>query len=800
MTNTTSLALLMGTILAVPVGFARAAQDAAPPSDDADQILSLEEIIVTAQRQEQSLQETPVSVAGFTGKMLADIGVANVGNLALQSPSLSVKTDFGAANPNIYIRGVGIGDFNANVTGAVGVYNDEVYLSAAAGQLMQFYDVEQVEVLRGPQGTLYGRNTTGGAVKIASRKPTEELTIDALAEYGRFDEKRGQIGIGFGIVPGLLKARISGSMHKRDGYIRNTYDGSGPNPLNAPARVADIDSAAARIQFDFTPTDTSSFLFNFHYGESDTSGVRFNHRGLFDPEAFASGSIVLCVDTRLDKGECVDALGYAEGDADPDTVSYNNPVREQLKAWGTNLQASIGIGDYNFTSITAYENTKRESVFDGEESPLNLLDAFHNPRYKQFSQEIRLSSPVDKKLRWTVGGFYFEEDLDFTGTFDVFREVRDDIAAAAAALNLGPPLVLGFNPTGGPDLAAQLGNPIFAFPTLSSLYEYDQKVESWALFGQVYYDLTEKLTATLGLRYSEEDRTFNYRSSLQEPFLPAEGILLAETNDELENNKTSFSDLSFRIALEYRANDDLFFYTSVSRGAKSGGFNGAFLLAQAQTAPFEDEQVTAYELGMKSEWLDNRFRLNLTGFYYDYKDLQLFTLQSTAGVPQQILSNAPAAEIYGAELELLFRPTSNLQIGTGLSFLETEITESFIGPSGADLKGNDLAYSPSFSINGNIEYVVPLNDDAELALQADTAFTKGSFTETNNISRLKSEDGFLVNTRVAYRQGNWEFSLYGRNILDKRFIQYSADLSDFGLDRVQYNEPATYGVGVRFLY
>lgn len=777
------------SLFAASPGLAQAAAESA--SED-----GLEEIVVTAQRKSENLQVAPISVAAFSGDSLAEKGVTNVENLAAQTPSLSVKSDFGAANPNIYIRGVGIGDFNANVTGAVGVYVDDVYISAPAGQLMQFYDVDRLEVLRGPQGTLYGRNTTAGAINIHSKRPTEELSLDARLSYGRFDEVQAEGGLGFGIVPGLIKARISGNFHKRDGYIKNTFAGTASNPLLAPARVADIDSWAARAQLEITPSANASFLLNAHYGTSDTSGVRFGHRGLLDPVSFAAGQPTPCSLGQLDKGYCVDALGYAEGDSDPDTVQYNNPLREKLSAWGTNFKAEIGLGDYSLTSISAYERVKRRSVFDGDESPLSLLDAVHQPKYRQFTQEIRIASPSSDRFSWVAGGFYFNEHLDFTGTFDLFRQVRPAIAAAAQGLGLGPPLSLGFNPTGGPALAAQLGNPIFGYPTISPLYVYDQRVESWAAFGQAYYDLSDKLTATFGLRYSSERRRFDYNSSLVEPFIT---IPLAENSAALGNNRTSFEDVSFRLALEFRANDNLFFFGSVSRGSKSGGFNGALLLNQAQTVPFGDETITSYELGMKSEWLNRRLRLNVTSFYYDYKDLQVFTLANAGGIPQQILSNAPGARVYGGELELVAQPSRRWQFGAGLSLLDSKIDKSFIGPKGVDLRGNKLAYSPPVSVTGNAQYSAPLGQAGEIVLQGDFSFVDASFTDTGNSPLLKTESGFTVNGRIAYQSANkgWEISLYGRNIFNERYITYVADLSDFGFQRVQYNEPPTYGVGLK---
>jgi iron complex outermembrane recepter protein len=791
--------LLTGVaLIACSPAFAQEAPQAETEQDSG----ALDDIVVVAQRQTQNLQETPVSVAAFTGDTLAERGVYDVRDLAAQTPSFNLKTDFGVANPNIYIRGVGIGDFNANVTGAAGVYIDEVYMSAAAGQLLQFYDVERVEVLRGPQGTLYGRNTTAGAVNIFSRRPGNNFGADLRLSYGRFNDIQAEGGVDIPIAPGVINTRISANFRQRDGYIRNLYTGGGPNPANGSNRLADIDTWAVRGQVDIRPSESFSILINGHYGESDTTGVRFVNRGLLDPQAFAVGQLVPCNIGQLDTGTCVNALGYASGTSSPDEVRYNNPTGEFVSSWGVNGRAVLELGDYTLTSITAYERTKRNSFFDGDESPLNIVDAVHRPSYRQFTQELRLASPTSgQRFRWTAGGFYFQENLDFAGTFDVFRQVRPAIAAAAAPLVLPPELqglYLGFNPAGSPDLAAALGNPIFAYPTLSPLYAYDQRVESWAVFGQAYYDLTDQLTVTLGLRYSEEQRRFNYSTRLVEPFLPPEGILLTENSAALGNNRTSFDDMSFRAALEYRANDDLFFFGSVSRGAKSGGFNGAVLTSQAQTQPFDDEQITAYELGIRSEWLDRRLRFNVTGFYYDYKDLQLFTLTNVGGLPQQVLANAPGARVYGAEFELLARPAPNFTIGAGMSLLNSRINRDFIGGNGVNQRGNQLAFSPPVTLTGNAEWAIPMGSN-ELVLQSDFTLSDRSYTDTTNTPRLRTDNGFTVNGRIAYRfnDGDFEIAAWGKNIFDERYVTFVANISDFGFDRVQYSEPATYGVSVR---
>ncbi len=787
------LLVLSSSVAILPMA-AQAQEAAGGTAEDG----GLQDIVVTAQRQSESLQSTPLSVAAFTGEALRARGTVNVEDLAAQTPSLSIKNDFGAVNPNIYLRGVGIGDINANVTGTVGVYVDEVYKASPASQLMQFFDVARVEVLRGPQGTLYGRNTTAGAINIISKPPTEDFVADVTASYGRFDEIQLEGGASGALVPDTVRLRVSGSYHRRDGYIRNIN--SNPASL-APRRIADIDNWATRAQLQLLPGEQIDVLLAVHAGRSDTTGVSYNHRGVFDPTAYAQGRIETCGLARIQAYRCVDFLGYRDTDHDPDRVDINGVSRENVRNWGARLRVNADWGDVALTSISAYDRTRRASVFDIDDSPNSAVDAVQRARSAQISQELRLASTnKDQRFHWVAGGFYFRERLNYFGSFDLFRGQRPAVATAAAARNLGPPLTLGVNPAGNPALAAQLGSLVFAVPVFFVTYPYRQRVESWAAFGQGYLDLTDTVTLTGGLRYSDERRRFDYLSAVTEPFFT---IPIAQTSAALGNNRTRFDDLSWRVAVDWQATRDLFGYASVSRGTKAGGFSGALLTSQAQTRPYRDERLTSYEVGLRSEFLDRRLRINATGFYYDYRDVQVYTLENNGGFPDSILSNLPRARVTGAELELIARPVEQLMVNVGASLLDTKIVSDFLNPAGVNIRGNELAYAPHLSISGSLSWTQPLGGEAgDLLLTGDFSRQGGSYTETNNVARLRAQGALILGLRAAYRApgGRWELAAWGRNITDRRYITLVGNVADFGFDRVKYNAPATYGLSVRLQY
>ena len=767
----------------------------------------IDEIIVTAQRKAESLQETPIAISAVSFEQIQARGIDTVTEFATSVPAVSIKSDFGTVNPNIYIRGVGSTDFNANVTGAVGVYVDDVIKASPAGQLLQYYDIDRIEVLRGPQGTLYGRNTTAGAIRVITAKPTDETTGNLFASYGRFNEIKLEGGVGGPIVDGVLSGRISGILNTRDGTIdnrnpRNNLDAANSNPVgDAPDKLNDIDTRALRGQLRFTPSSSADILLSAHFGRSDTSSYVFQHRGLLDPDnpVNADGSGNFCDDSRLDQGICIDYAGYADTDGDPFAGSYNGPSFEGVKNYGASLNAEFALGDLTLTSITAYEDTLRATILEVDESPNSLAIPYHNADYGQFTQEFQLASSPTARLGWQVGAYYFQEDLTFNGEFE-----------------FNAPLL------GGAGLA------------IAPRYGYEQDVESWALFGQAYYDLSDRLSATIGLRYNEEDREIDYRSGLSfvESRVPGyvsdPGYTLGnpydytlrgtygndilplislndQTNDPLRTNSLSNNDLSWRAALDFQASDDVFLFGSVSRGTKAGGFNGSFQTDVSQNVPLADEQLTSYEAGIKSTLFDGLLRANLTAFYYDYEDLQTYILGSVPGqtTPAQSPVNVNA-ENYGGELELLARPTENLTLSVDFSYLKNEVTS--LGSGGVnpvvDVVGNPLPIAPEFSITGYASYDIPTSDSGTFTIGTDFYYQDASTSDITNTPRLATDSYFLLGLRGAWKptNENWEFAVYGRNILGDEYRTFVANIDFLGYDRVRFGEQSTYGASVSYRF
>ncbi len=560
---------------------------------------SLEEVVVTAQRRSQNLQDVPISVSAVSGKVLAEGGFKDPRDLQTFVPNLQFRSATAASTTSIFIRGVGISDFNSNTTGAVGVYVDDVFLGANAGKLFNVFDGAGIEVLRGPQGTLYGRNTTGGAIKFTSKLPTEDITGDLSASYGRFNEQRLDAGIGGALIPGLLKARVSGFSLKRDGTVLNRTTGN---------RVNDLDSKAGRAIIDLTPGGGWLVRLSAHIGENNGGARQFAFRG------------------HLDGG--TDLTGYSDNDGNPYRGDYNIEGRETIKAKGASLRIENQSDLGTFTAISAYEEVKRRTLEDTDAAPTNSLSALYIDRPRQISQELRFQSPTDKRFSWNVGGFYFHDILSTNSQYDVLRDFRDPTA-----------------PLNGFDPANSIG--VQRFP-------YTQVTDSLAGFSQADFKITDKLIATAGLRYTHDKIDFRYAS-----FFDEDGFIVPIVATDATK---SFNDTSYRLGVNYKTDNGSLLYATVSSGYNSGGFSGGAATDAAQLQPYRPESLTAYEAGFKTELLDRRLRWNSSVFAYRYQDLQVFILDLSGVIPIQRKTNAGSARIYGLETEVTARLMEGLDL------------------------------------------------------------------------------------------------------------------------------------------
>ncbi|MEO0589802.1 MAG: TonB-dependent receptor [Pseudomonadota bacterium] len=750
--------LVSAAVSALCFPLAAQAQDAGGPDEqttDADTPL-FGNIIVTARKVEENSQDVPISISTFGGEALNDIGVTGSQDLGNLVPGLEIgRTNGEGSQLLLFLRGSGLNDYNTNNAGPVAIYADDVYVSAPALTPFQFFDVERVEVLKGPQGTLYGRNTTGGAIKAISNKPTDEFEFTARAQIAEFDTTQFEAAISGPITEGV-RVRAAVQKTDSDGYINNLLDGTTSNGTDILAwrGTADIDVA-----------DNFRIRLNIHGATNDSEVANPNFLGIIPPD----GSDIFGY-TGPGTGNVYDGLYSPLPDNDLDSI-------------GGYVDMEWEIGGVTITSVTAFDDLDSFNVDDTDGGPNNFLDFRFATDSQTFTQELRVAGSTDS-LNWLVGAYYLNEELDQDQTVDVGRFLRD--------------IPVEFGGTGGlPDITGETtGLPVVFARTLNT-----QKSEAFAVFGQMDYALSDQWTITLGGRFTSDRKEFDGTGQIEEelispvpiPLYVAEGL---EQNDDA---------VSFKVGLDYTPNDDVLLYASFSRGFKSGGFNGANVGFEpdplAALEPFEPEFVNAYELGFKTEMLDNALRINGAIFLNDTSDLQVFTLVNTGDVPLTQLTNAADAQVLGAELDITAFPVDGLVFNLTTAFLDSELKE-FVGGNGDDLSGNALSFTPRWSISGFARYDHEIGSAGSVYAQASFSFKDDQFFTTENDPLAGQEAYTLVNARIGYEtpSGNVGVAVFVKNLTDEAYFTNIFDLTDFGYYQRFLGAPRQIGAEVLFSF
>jgi iron complex outermembrane receptor protein len=741
-------------------------------------VLEIPEIIVTAQRRSENIQEVPVTIQAFTAKMINDLGIKSSTDIGEFTPNVDIALPSGAGNqPIITIRGIGLNDFDTNNAGPNGVYLDEVYLSSPASQTFQTFDLQQIEVLKGPQGTLYGRNTSGGAINFISNKPTDQFEADFHTEYSSFNTFNFEGGMGGEIAPNL-DARAAMVVNESSGYAYNELTGNHENGAN---------NYAIRLQLLWKPIDDLKVLFNVHGGQVNNRPTEYRHIGTFVPGTEGSANPTVCSVKAAYAGQCVDIFGYGTPSGFYDGA-YLRQQHLRVNNLGSNLRADYISGPVTYTSITSFEYNFKIHPEDTDASPNRLLDINYGVNANTFTQEFRAAASGNV-LDWVTGLYFLYEDLHQNQPIYEFLDFD----------KFG-----GFGIPAGPGAGDGIAQQDF---------DYSKQVtNAYAAFGQGDYAITDKLKLTLGGRFTYEDRTFHYDGSEQ---LQMGGMNNFGPLVQLADIREGFQDSAFswRFALDYHFTDAIHAYTSVATGFKSGDFNGSFLstnLAEIalQLKPILPEKVTAYEIGIKSSAFDNRLVLNLAAFYNDYKDMQVFVLvppvAGGTGTPVDVLDNARKAHTEGIDAELIARPISALTATLNLGLLETRLDQfvANVDPSQPNYSGNQLPLSPHTSAAILLDYKIPAGQKA-VDLQFSANYKSHVFFDVSNDPYTTQSAYWLENVRIAYqvKDDRWEVAGYVRNLSNEKYYIDAFDLTvPFGFIEAVEGTPRIFGVEANFRF
>ncbi|MFZ5748411.1 MAG: TonB-dependent receptor [Pseudomonadota bacterium] len=721
----------MGSVLFTGSAFAQDAQ----PND------GLEEIVVTAERRPENQQDVPVSVGVVSGAALRDYtasGDDTLLSLAGKVPSLYVETTTGRIFPRFYIRGLGNIDFYLGASQPVSIIQDDIVLEHVVLKSNPVYDLNQIEVLRGPQGSLFGRNTTAGIIKFDTIRPTQEFTGRASASYGSYNSVNIDAGVGGPIIRDKLAFRVSGLYQHRDDWVDNSYSGPSADGTRVPQKNAlgGFDERDVRLQLLATPTENFSLLASAHGRWYDGTST------LFRRAALTKGSNDV-------------------SNVDFDTVRFdeaaNNP--QAYDTYGGSIHADWQLGGVTLTSITGYETTSGYSRGDTDggaaadfggsgygESMGQIRDL------DQWTQELRLASNTEGKLKWQFGGLYFDS-----------RDVTDFYQRAWF-------------------LTGAARNP-------NNWVRLHNTNTSWSLFGQASYEVAPRFTLTAGARVTEDTK----QTDLLKTADRADGTV---TYTGRRHVRLSDTKPSWDVSALYEVNPDLSVYARVAKGFRGPTIQGRSAVFNSDFTTADSETILSWEAGLKSQF-GNKLRFNLTGFYYTVDDIQLNGNDANGN---GVLLNADKAKAYGLEAELDWRPVRNLSLTAGLSLLHSEIDDKnvevqtcasggvlvctvndpyrqitlFGAPAFlAKIDGNPLPNAPEYNLNFAARYDLPVGVDGAAFVATDWNLQGYTSYVLYDSEEFTSNGNFEGGLRIGYRGGNgaWEVSAFARNITNEKNLK-----------------------------
>jgi iron complex outermembrane recepter protein len=674
------------------------ASDAPAEADTA----ALEEIVVTAEKRAEDVQKVPISISAFTAAAMEQHQITGIAEIANYTPNLQFTAGSSGMSDsaNFFIRGIGQDDFITTTEPGVGVYVDGVYLARVTGAALNLGEVERVEVLRGPQGTLFGRNTIGGAINVVTAEPSDDYKAKVSITGGNQGTFDGGFMVNGAIAPGKLDGSVSFLSHRTDGWGTNTYPGVAGDPDMGAAQ-----NVAGRAQLLFTPTDRLKFLASFDLTQD---------RGTTVPIGLVSFT-----PTGVSTAYNLTAplpIGAQYITRDPDHVQTDTPTRTRLNVRGGSFTATWKGDAVSFKSISSYRSQDGLTGGDYDGTPVPYLEQVVNFAQSQWSEELQaFGDAFGQRLKWLTGLYYFGEK----GRFDS-------------------------------DVALQ-SQPVFIYT--------NSKTNSYAGFGQASYAITDALSLTAGARWTEDHKEIRAMTDF------AGAILVPQTTKD-----ASFSNFSPMGSLQYQFTGDLMAYASVTRGFRSGGFNGR-PFSQLDLTSFAPETVTSYEVGVKSQWLDHRLQVNIDGYYADYRNMQVTaTSHDAAGNFVDLVGNAAEAHIRGMELQIQAVPVAPLRLYGSLGLTYNDVKEYPSFSFGA----TQLPDASKVNATAGADYTLPSMPWVGATLGVDYDYRSGYYPQFSETAPSYVKGYGLLNARLAFtpRVGNWLFTLYAKNLTNKIYWTY----------------------------
>lgn len=701
----------------------------------------LEEVVVTARKREEGLQDAPLSVSAFSGDSLEVRGLTNIAEVGSITPNLTFQNNPQSGGSSsvatVYIRGVGQRDFLGTIDNGVGFYIDDVYIARTVGATVDLLDVERVEILRGPQGTLFGRNNVGGAIALHTKKPTETMEGYVSATLGTDNQRKIRASVNLPISDKLL-SNFSAMWGEQDGYVDRPAGGD----------LGDDDVTSLRGNLLWLPTDSVEISFSADYSNEEENGPAFVLVDVDEVGQFGNGFPGFY--NNVTAGA---TCGYATfGPFRAHPSCYNDqwvgddnlgtaPTYSDTEVWGVKLGVKWDISDtLTFKSITAHRDLDAEFARDSDASPLTVVHFYDLFEAEQFSQEFQLlGTAFDGKLDWITGLYYFDED--------------------------------GFNQN------------VLAFAIANFDSRNDFTSESEAAFAQATYHATDQLHITLGVRYTDEEKSFDpdQRVISSNIGVPAGTLILP-----LGKNTRSTQETTPMVNISYDVSEDLMVYATYSEGFRSGGYVQRIFPPRPDVVDFDPEFVESYEVGFKYSNDSGSFSLNGAAFFMDYEDIQVRVPKGVA----QTEDNVGKAEISGVELELKWQPAASWFVEAGVGYTNAKFTEIDIdiasiprNPDGSltvDLsnpfaviqEGNEFDHVPEWSVNASLAREIDLGDSGSLLVRVSGNYHSGYFNDPLNVPQLKTPELDLWDLTFVWSSPSETYSVNAgiKNLTDEDYL------------------------------
>ena len=787
----------------------------------------LEEVVVTAERRVESVQDVPISITAFTDSQIADLGIVDVSDLNMYTPN----TNFVQVNGNpgqlaAYIRGVGSADAALINDPKVGTYVDGIYVSKAAGGLFDLVAPERIEVLRGPQGTLFGRNTTGGAISVTTKKPTGDWGVDAQVTLGNYDHQRYRLIVDLPQFASI-STQLAVNYVETDGWADNNYNGPAYLPnVDLQDDMAGEENLAWRAAFRWEPTEDFTLDYDFTRSEKEMTNAPNQiiavHEDVWNgftrspfPYEFLGGQMYQEMAALVEKDDRqedfdLDGNGLIENDVDTHTLIMEWRVTDNLtfkylfgdrEMDGSNNGTELDGGAYMARDL-------QYGDFAGNSGPIMMSPFFAQTAAEGIdaqSHELQIiGNMFEDRLFYTGGIYYLDEETYQSNPQTPALPIEFLLANPATAAVLRPL----YTPFGYCDFGPCVGTQRLPFPATDTGtpgvtdFDYGQEQESWAVYLQGTYSITDAVDVTAGFRYTEDEKDAHLENEGvdTDPGTPGTQLGRVKAGEEWDN-------LSYLFNATWRFTDDANVYLKYSTGYNAGGFNARASTVDDFQTPFDEEEVEVWEIGLKSEWWDNRLRFNMAVFHNDYTDIQVAQFAAGAGGASSNIVNAGEATYQGFEMELTMAPTDGLLLNASYGYLDAEYDE-YVQRNPAtneleDISGiTEVAYAPENTWTVGAQYDFDPFSFGQLSMRADVSYFDEIVFHPYQNDHTPTDDRTLLDGRISLNDigagegGSFRVSVWGKNLTDEEYRLFGIDFGTLGFSNAVFGAPRTYGVDV----